>query len=97
MRGLVAAALCALAVLAGCGTSNGVSLSDAQRDVVIACRQGASDALDAKLCRCIAAEAVKHAEYDTPAELETLADQQRGTRLPPVLDAIVTRCAQRLS
>jgi hypothetical protein len=95
----LAAALCALAVLAGCGTagSGGVSLDDAKRDVVIACRQGATDALDAKLCRCIADEAVTHREYDTPQELLTLTDQQQaGAKLPPVLDAIVNSCARRL-
>ena len=97
MRILLAAALCALAVVAGCGSSEGVSLADAQRDFVIACREGATDPLDAKLCRCIADEAVKRPEYDTPQELATLNDQQRGTTLPKALDAIVTRCAERLA
>lgn len=96
---LAAAALCALAALTGCGSrggaSDGVSLSDAKRDVVIACRQGASDTLDAELCRCIADEAGTKPEYDTPQKLLTLVDQQRGAKLPPVLDAIVTSCARR--
>ncbi len=97
MRIVLAAALGTLAVLAGCGSSDGVSLRDAQRDFVIACRQGASDALDAQLCRCIAEEAVKRPEYDSPQELATLADQRGSAKLPAVLDAIVTRCAQKLS
>lgn len=97
MRIVLAAALCALAVVAGCGSSDGVSLSDAKRDFVIACRQGATDPLDAKLCRCIADEAVTHREYDTPQELLTLTDQQQaGAKLPPVLDTIVNSCARRL-
>lgn len=96
MKRLAAAALCALAVLAGCGSADGVSLGDAKRDFVIACRQGATDALDAQLCRCIGDEAVKHEEYDTPQELATLNDVQTSAALPPVLDAIVTRCAQRV-
>lgn len=96
MRILLVAALSALAVLTGCGSSDGVSLADAQRDFVIACRQGASDPLDATLCRCIADEAVKRPEYDTPQELATLDDRQTSTSLPPALDAIVTRCAQRV-
>lgn len=99
MRTLLAGAACALAVLAGCGgaAGDGVTLDGARRDLVIACRQGASDALDAALCRCIADEAVTHPQYDTPQELMTLADQQRGATLPPVLDRIVTSCARRLS
>jgi hypothetical protein len=95
VRILLAAALCALAVVAGCGSSDDVSLADAQRDFVIACRQGATDPLDAKLCRCIAAEAVKRPEYDTPQELATLNDAQSSTKLPAALDKIVTRCAER--
>jgi hypothetical protein len=91
-----AAAVCALAALAGCGsTGDGVSMADAKRDVVIACRQGAADALDAKLCRCIADEAATKPQYDTPQELLALADQQTNAKLPPVLDAIVTSCARR--
>jgi hypothetical protein len=97
VRLVLAAALCVLALVAGCGTSDGVSLSDAKRDFVIACRQGATDPLDAKLCRCIADEAVKQPEYDSPQELATLNDQQTGTKLPKALDAIVTRCAERLA
>lgn len=97
MRALFAGALCALAVVAGCGSSDDISLSDAKRDFVIACRQGATDPLDAKLCRCIADEAVKRPEYDTPQELATLNDEQNGTKLPKALDAIVTRCAGRFS
>jgi hypothetical protein len=100
VRALPLGALCALALLAGCGSAgrDGVSLDDAKRDVVIACRQGATDALDARLCRCIADEAVAHREYDTPRELLTLTDQQRaGAKLPPVLEAIVTSCARRVS
>ena len=98
MRVALAAAGCAVAVLAGCGSSGGgESLHDAEQDLVIACRQGATDALDAQLCRCIAEEAVTHPEYDTPQELAALADQQRSPVLPPVLDAIVSSCARRLS
>ena len=97
MRISLAAALCALAVLAGCGSGDGISLDDAQRDFVIACRQGATDPLDAKLCRCIAAEAVKRPEYDSPQELAALNDRQSTTKLPPALDEIVTRCAERLA
>lgn len=99
MRTVLAGAACVLAAVAGCGggSSDGVSLADAKRDLVIACRQGAADELDAELCRCIADEAVTHPEYDTPQELATLADQQRSAALPPVLDGIVTSCARRLS
>jgi len=94
---LVAGALAALALVSGCGSaSGGVSLEDAKRDLVIACRQGATDRLDADLCRCIADEAAARPQYDTPQELATLADQQRSATLPPVLDRIVSSCARRL-
>jgi hypothetical protein len=100
VKTLLAAALVA-AFLAGCGSSGDdkakTSMADAQRDFVIACRQGGADELDAQLCRCIAAEAVKRPEYDTPQELATLADQQRGTDLPKPLARIVEHCATKLA
>jgi hypothetical protein len=95
---LVAALLAAL--LAGCGSSGTEakqSLADAQHAFVTACRQGGADELDAQLCRCMAAEAVRRPEYDTAPKLDALAREQHGTDLPKALDQIVERCATKLA
>jgi hypothetical protein len=103
-----AAALAAL-VLAGaalalpaCGGSSAAAgsgadgLIRAKARLVASCQEGSSSALDRRLCACIADEAAKRPEYDTPAKLDALREDEDGDHVPAALGRVAMTCADRM-
>jgi hypothetical protein len=100
---VVALALCGAALaLSACGGSSSASgagadaLLQAKARLAAACQEGSSSALDHRLCACIADEASKRPQYDTPAELDALRKDEDGDHVPSALGQVAMTCADRM-
>lgn len=97
----MALALCGAALaLSGCGGSSKAAEADAmtkaKAQLAAACQEGSSSALDRRLCECIADEAAKRKEYDTPAKLDALRKDEDGDHVPSALGQVAMTCADRV-
>ena len=91
MRIPIAAALCALALAAGCGDeSGGKTLSEARQDLIDDCHKGnEGDERDLKLCQCIADQLARKHGYDTAAEFEKARKDVANEDIPSEVRAAV--------
>jgi hypothetical protein len=97
-------ALCGAALaLSACGgasrasdSSAAAAMTKARAQLAAACQEGSSSALDRRLCACIALEASKREEYDTPAKLDALRRDEDGDHVPSALGQVAMTCADRV-